>query len=316
MAYAIEAHGLHKSFQTHEAVCGVDLAIRQGELFALLGPNGAGKTTTIHMLTTLLLPDRGSAHICGYDVVHDAAAVRRHISVTGQFAALDESLTGMQNLMLFAELHGYNRKEARMLAEKLLESFNLVNAGGKTVGNYSGGMRRRLDLAAGVLSQPKVMFLDEPTTGLDPQSRRELWDVVRRLVNNGTTVLLTTQYLEEADQLADRIGFIAAGKIIAVGTPEQLKESIGGKMLTIRLKEGSDPADICRLIESEYGLEAHMDDNGSIVKLVAGEAILAHKVIGTLLDQSAMIEDFTLSEPILDDVYFALTANNGKESGS
>lgn len=311
MAYAIEAHGLRKSFQTHEAVRGVDLAIRQGELFALLGPNGAGKTTMIHMLTTLLRPDEGTASICGYDVVKDAAVVRRHISVTGQYAALDESLTGWQNLTLFAGLHGYSRKDAHALAEDLLKSFKLEDAGSRTVGTYSGGMRRRLDLAAAILPAPQVMFLDEPTTGLDPQSRRELWAAVRHLVKNGTTVLLTTQYLEEADQLADRIGFIAQGKVIAVGTPEQLKASIGGKTLTIRLAEGTDSAGICHLLANEHGLTAHSEEDGLTVKAAVPEAALAHAVIGNLISQGIMIDDFALSEPNLDDVYFALTPNRG-----
>lgn len=313
MAYAIEAHRLRKSFRTHEAVRGVDLAIRQGELFALLGPNGAGKTTTIHMLTTLLRPDEGTASICGYDVARDAAAVRRHISVTGQYAALDESLTGRQNLTLFAGLHGYSRKAARALAEELLDSFKLTEAAGRTVGTYSGGMRRRLDLAAGILSRPKVIFLDEPTTGLDPRSRLELWNAIRRLADDGTTVLLTTQYLEEADRLADRIGFIAEGRIIAVDTPERLKASVGGKTLTIRLAEGSDSANVCRLLATECGLEAHSDEDGRTVKAAVREAAPAHAGIGALLQLGVAIDDFALSEPTLDDVYFALTAGGGGE---
>ncbi|MGZ7443014.1 ATP-binding cassette domain-containing protein [Paenibacillus sp. TH7-28] len=316
MNFAIEAHNLRKSFRTHEAVRGVDLAIRQGELFALLGPNGAGKTTTIRLLTTLLRPDVGSARVCGCDVVLNAAEVRRRISVTGQYAALDEALTGVQNLTLFAGLHGYSRKEARALAAELLESFGLAEAGGRTVATYSGGMRRRLDLAAGILTQPEVLFLDEPTTELDPQSRHELWDMVRRLVKQGTTVLLTTQYLEEADRLADRIGFIAEGRIIAVGTPALLKASIGGKMLTIRLAAGTDPAGVCRLLASEHGLAGQPNEDGSIVKAAVQETGLAHAVIGTLLGYGAAIDDFTMGDPSLDDVFFALTAARGKEVSS
>jgi len=314
MAYAIEAKGLRKSFRGHEAVRGVDLAIRQGELFALLGANGAGKTTTLHMLTTLLRPDGGKAYICGSDVVAEAADVRRRISVTGQYAALDESLTGRQNLTLFAGLHGYSHKEAGLLVSELLESFGLGDAGDRTVGTYSGGMRRRLDLAAGILSEPEVMFLDEPTTGLDPQSRRELWDTVRRLVKKGTTVLLTTQYLEEADQLADRIGFIADGRVIAVGTPEQLKASTGGKTLTIRLAAETDPDEICRLFADELGLSAYTDEDGVAVKAAVREASLAHAAIGMLLERQTAIEDFALTVPSLDDVFFALTASSGKEA--
>lgn len=316
MNFAIEAHNLRKSFRTHEAVRGVDLAIRQGELFALLGPNGAGKTTTIRLLTTLLRPDGGSARVCGCDVVLDAAEVRRRISVTGQYAALDEALTGVQNLTLFAGLYGYSIKEARALAAELLESFGLTEAGGRPVATYSGGMRRRLDLAAGILSQPEVLFLDEPTTGLDPQSRHELWNMVRRLVKQGTTVLLTTQYLEEADRLADRIGFIAEGRIIAVGTPEQLKASSGGKTLTIRLAAGTDPAGVCGLLASEHGVAGQANEDGSIVKVAVQETGLAHAVIGTLLGHGAAIDDFTLGDPSLDDVFFALTATCGKEASS
>ncbi|MGF9914775.1 ATP-binding cassette domain-containing protein [Paenibacillus ehimensis] len=316
MAYAIEAQNLRKSFRMHEAVRGVDLSIRQGELFALLGPNGAGKTTTIHMLTTLLRPDAGSARVCGHDVVESPDEVRKRISVTGQYAALDEALTGIQNLTLFAGLHGYSHKEARTLAAELIESFGLAEAGSRTVGTYSGGMRRRLDLAAGILSRPEVLFLDEPTTGLDPQSRHELWELVCRLVKQGTTVLLTTQYLEEADQLADRIGFIAEGRIIAVGTPGQLKASTGGKMLTIRLVSGTDPADVCRLLASEHGLTAQPAGDEPIVKVAVQETALAHSVIGTLLRHAVTVDGFALDEPSLDDVFFALTAAHGKEAAS
>ena len=316
MAYAIEAHDLRKSFQAQEAVRGVDLAVRQGEVFALLGPNGAGKTTTIRMLTTLLRPDGGTARVCGCDIVKEADEARKRIGVTGQYAALDESLTGWQNIMLFAGLRGYSRKEARALAAELLESFGLAEAGGRTVGTYSGGMRRRLDLAVGILSQPEALFLDEPTAGLDPQSRHELWEAVRRLAKTGTTVLLTTQYLEEADRLADRIGFIAQGRIVAVGTPAQLKASAGGKTLTIRLAAGTDLADVCRLLASEHGLAGQPDADGRVVKAAVREAALAHAAVGTLLGSAAAIDDFALSEPSLDDVFFALTAAYGKEAAS
>lgn len=315
MTYAIEAEGLRKSFRTHEAVRGVDLSIRQGELFALLGPNGAGKTTTIQMLTTLLRPDGGSARVSGYDVVANAGEVRKRICVTGQYAALDEALTGIQNLRLFAGLHGYSRKEARMIAAELIESFGLAEAGIRPVGTYSGGMRRRLDLAVGILSQPEVIFLDEPTTGLDPKSRYELWELVRHLVKQGTTVLLTTQYLEEADQLADRIGFITQGRVISVGTPDQLKASIGGKKLIIRLSERNDWAVVSHLLQSEYGLTGQLDENGLQIKLAVHEVSLAHAIIGTLLNRAVAIHDYSLSEPSLDDVFFALT-NAEKKGGS
>lgn len=313
MTYAIEAQNLRKQFGSQEVVRGVNLTVRPGELFALLGPNGAGKTTTIHMLTTLLRPDGGFARIFGSDAVTDADEVRSLISVTGQYAALDESLTGSQNLMLFAGLYGYTRRKSRLLAAELLEAFGLQEAGGRTVGAYSGGMRRRLDLAVGILSRPQVLFLDEPTSGLDPQSRHEVWETIRLLVKQGTTVLLTTQYLEEADQLADRVGFIANGKLTAVGTPEELKASVGGKIVTIRLKSETAAGDACRLIHAEYELNVQHEQGSSTVKLAVQHAAAAHEVIGTLFYNKAAVADFMLSDPSLDDVFFALTAAAGKE---
>ncbi|QTH46226.1 ATP-binding cassette domain-containing protein [Cohnella sp. LGH] len=314
MTIAIEAQNLRKSFRGREAVRGVDLSIRKGELFALLGPNGAGKSTTIHMLTTLLRPDAGSARVCGWDVSNSPDEVRKRIGATGQFAALDEALTGRQNLVLFAGLYGYSSKAARMTAAELLAEFGLTEAADRTVDTYSGGMRRRLDLAAGILSQPEALFLDEPTTGLDPKSRHELWEAVRRLAQQGTTVLLTTQYLEEADRLADRIGFIADGRIVAIDTPERLKSLVGGKTLTIRLAEGSDPGSVCSLLAVERGLTVQPCGECQTLKLSIPEASLAHSVIATLLQHSAAVVDFALGEPSLDDVYFALTSGRCKEA--
>jgi daunorubicin resistance ABC transporter ATP-binding subunit len=314
MELAIETRGLRKIFGKQEAVRGLDLAVRSGELFALLGPNGAGKTTTIRMLTTLLRPDGGTARVCGYDVVKEAGGVRARISVTGQYAALDESLTGRQNLMLFAGLYGYARKDAKRIADELLARFGLADAGGRTVGAYSGGMRRRLDLAVGLLPQPKVMFLDEPTTGLDPQSRRELRETVRGLKRQGMTVLLTTQYLEEADQLADRVGFIADGRLVAVGTPAELKARYGGKTLTVRLAEGADPAGVCRLLKEAFGLESRREEDGRIVKTSVRNAETAHAAVGALLGGRMEVEDFALGEPSLEEVYFALNQAYAKEA--
>lgn len=317
MTLAIEAQGLRKSFGAFDAVRGVDLSIRHGDVFALLGPNGAGKTTTINMLTTLLRPDAGTVRVCGYDVALHPDEVRRRISVTGQFAALDEALTGLQNLTLFAGLYGYSRKEVRTLAAELLDSFGLADAAGRTVGAYSGGMRRRLDLAAGILSRPEVLFLDEPTTGLDPQSRHDLWATVRRLAKEGTTVLLTTQYLEEADQLADRIGFIAEGQIIAVGTASQLKAATGGQTLTVRLTSDADTASICRLLADEHGLAGQTEDDGRMVRFTVQQAASAHSAVGTLLRHApAAVDSFAVGEPSLDDVYFALTTNRDKAAAS
>lgn len=313
MTYAIEARNLRKQFGSQEVVRGINLTVKPGELFALLGPNGAGKTTTIHMLTTLLRPDGGFARIFGSDTVTEADEVRNRISVTGQYAALDETLTGSQNLMLFAGLYGYTRRKSRLLAEELLEAFGLQEAGERVVGTYSGGMRRRLDLAVGILSQPQVLFLDEPTTGLDPLSRRELWEKIRLLVKQGTTVLLTTQYLEEADQLADRIGFITNGKLIAVGTPDELKASVGGKIVTIQLDSETAARDACGLIHAEHDLNVQHEQGSSTVKLAVPHAAAAHEVIGTLFYTKAAVADFMLSDPSLDDVYFALTAASGEE---
>ena len=219
---AIEASGLVKTFGTTRAVDGVDLAVRQGAVYGVLGPNGAGKTTTIRMLATLLLPDGGSAHILGHDVVSEAATVRGLVSLTGQMASVDEDLTGRENLILLGRLLGYGRGRAKGRADELLDAFELADAGGRQVKTYSGGMRRRLDLAASIVVTPRLMFLDEPTTGLDPRSRNQVWDIVRALVAQGTTVLLCTQYLDEADQLADGIAVIDRGRVIAEGTRADL----------------------------------------------------------------------------------------------
>ena len=232
---AIEASGLVKSFGDTRAVDGVDLAVRQGSVYGVLGPNGAGKTTTIRMLATLLRPDAGSARVMGHDIVEEADAVRGVVSLTGQLASVDEDLTGRENLILIGRLLGYKRAQAKARATELLEAFDLVEAAGKQVKNYSGGMRRRLDIAASIVVTPELMFLDEPTTGLDPRSRNQVWDIIRELAAAGTTILLCTQYLDEADQLAEGIAVIDRGKVIAEGTPAQLKASVGSGTLRVRL---------------------------------------------------------------------------------
>ncbi len=224
---AIEAEGLAKSFGDTRAVDGVDLSVAQGAVYGVLGPNGAGKTTTIRMLATLLAPDAGRASVLGHDIVSEADTVRSLVSLTGQLASVDEDLTGRENLVLMARLLGHDRAGARVRGNELLEAFGLADAANRQVKNYSGGMRRRLDIAASIVVTPRLMFLDEPTTGLDPRSRNQVWDIVRALVGQGTTVLLCTQYLEEADQLADRIAVIDHGRVIAEGTPAQLKASVG-----------------------------------------------------------------------------------------
>lgn len=309
MSYAIETNDLRKSFHGNEVVKGIRLRVRKGELFALLGPNGAGKTTTIHMLSTLLKPDGGTAVVVGYDVAGSAGEVRKKISVTGQFAALDEGLSGLQNLLMIARLYGFSRKEARSIAEELIQSFGLSEAKERTVESYSGGMRRRLDIAAGIITRPELIFLDEPTTGLDPQSRKQVWEVVRMLLKTGTTVLLTTQYLEEADQLADRIAVIDKGRIIAEGTPHELKASIGGKTLTIRLKEGADREMIGRLIMEHHQLEVIQDEDPLVVRIAVKEALQASQAIHTLAVHDVSIAHFSLGEPTMDEVFLALTGS-------
>src|SRR5215472_13839913 len=232
---AIETEGLVKRFGKTNALAGLDLSVPRGSVFGLLGPNGAGKTTAVRVLATLLRPDAGSARVLGSDVVADAADVRRRIGLTGQYAALDDYLTGRANLVMIGELSRLSRREARRRADGLMEQFDLTHAAGRAVKTYSGGMRRRLDLAASLIGRPELLFLDEPTTGLDPRSRTVLWDIIRELAAEGRTLLLTTQYLEEADQLADHIAVVDAGRVIAEGTSDQLKATIGGERIEVTL---------------------------------------------------------------------------------
>ena len=250
---AIEATGLVKSFGDTRAVDGVDLAVRRGSVYGVLGPNGAGKTTTIRMLATLIRPDAGSARVLGHDIVDEADAVRGAVSLTGQLASVDEDLTGRENLILLGRLLGLKRPAAKDRADELLEAFGLSEAAGRLVKNYSGGMRRRLDIAASIVVTPELMFLDEPTTGLDPRSRNQVWDIIRALVAEGTTILLCTQYLEEADQLAEGIAVIDHGKVIAEGTPGQLKASVGSGALHVRLLDPEQRPEAEQVLRRELG---------------------------------------------------------------
>ncbi len=313
MPYAIEATDLRKSFKGHQAVDGLHLRVEQGELFALLGPNGAGKTTTVNILSTLLKPDGGTARVAGYDAAKNAGEVRRRISVTGQFAALDEGLSGLQNMMLIARLQGYSAREARSIAERLVHAFGLEEAKNRTVQHYSGGMRRRLDIAAGIVSRPEVLFLDEPTTGLDPESRLGIWESIRSLLKRGTTVLLTTQYLEEADRLADRVAVMDGGKIVAEGTPTALKASIGGKTLKIRLENPSGLERVRRLLADHLKLAAHPGDDPHDVRIPVTDAGLAGQAIHLLSSHNVALNDFGLDEPSLDEVFLSLTASRRSE---
>jgi ABC-2 type transport system ATP-binding protein len=306
---AIETKGLVKVFGENRAVDGIDLQVPAGTVYGVLGPNGAGKTTAVKMLATLLRPDGGEARVFGHDVVREPDAVRARVSLTGQYASVDEDLTGTENLVLLARLLGYSKPSARKRAGLLLESFGLSDAAGRQVKHYSGGMRRRIDIAASILGTPDLLFLDEPTTGLDPQSRSALWDEVERLAReDGVTVFLTTQYLEEADVLADRVGIIDRGKIVAEGTPEELKREIGGDSVEAI---PADPHDLERAtaVLSHFGEPAAHSPKGAAVRLRQGaEQLVA--IVRALDDEGIAVAHLQLHSPSLDDVFLAKTGRS------
>ncbi len=309
MEPAIETTGLVKSFGDARAVDGVDLQVARGSVYGVLGPNGAGKTTTIRMLATLLRPDGGSARVLGYDVVTEADAVRERISLTGQLASVDEELTGHENLVLLARLLGYKGKRAGGRAEELLTAFGLSEAAGRLVKHYSGGMRRRLDIAASIVVTPELMFLDEPTTGLDPRSRNQVWDIVRALVAQGTTVLLCTQYLDEADQLADRIAVIDRGRVIAEGTPGQLKASVGQNTLHVRLVEPEHRAEARRLLARGLDAPVQLEGDPAALSVSVADAERAAEALAELGREGVPVAGFSLGQPSLDEVFLALTGH-------
>jgi daunorubicin/doxorubicin transport system ATP-binding protein len=309
---AIEATGLVKAFGETRAVDGVDLAVRRGSVYGVLGPNGAGKTTTIRMLATLLHPDEGSARVLGHDIVDDANAVRGLVSLTGQMASVDEDLTGRENLILLGRLLGLKRDRAKARASELLEGFGLTDAAGRLAKNYSGGMRRRLDIAASLVVTPEVMFLDEPTTGLDPRSRNQVWDIIRALVAGGTTILLCTQYLDEADQLADGIAVIDHGKVIAEGTPGQLKASIGSGALHVRLLDPEQRPEAERVLSHELGT-VHLEPDPSALSVSCADADRAAEALAELSRAGVGIADFSVGQPSLDEVFLALTGRPAEE---
>jgi ABC-2 type transport system ATP-binding protein len=309
---AIEASGLVKSFGQTRAVDGVDLAVRAGSVYGVLGPNGAGKTTTIRMLATLLRPDAGSARVLGYDIVSEADAVRGVVSLTGQLASVDEDLTGRENLVLLGRLLGLKRAAARARAAELLEAFGIADAAGRLVKHYSGGMRRRLDIAASLVVTPQVMFLDEPTTGLDPRSRNQVWDIIRALVAGGTTILLCTQYLDEADQLADGIAVIDHGTVIAEGTPAQLKRSIGSGALQVRLLDPDQRPDAERVLMQELG-SVHLEPDPAALSVPCPDAERAAEAVAELARAGLRIAEFSLGQPSLDEVFLALTGHPAEE---
>src|SRR5918998_436961 len=304
---AIEATGLVKSFGDTRAVDGVDLSVRRGSVYAVLGPNGAGKTTTIRMLATLLRPDDGKARVFGHDVVREADEVRSRVSLTGQFASVDEDLTGFENLVLLARLLGYSRAQARARAGELLEAFGLSEAAGRQVKNYSGGMQRRLDIAASIVVTPDLMFLDEPTAGLDPRSRHQVWEIVRALVAGGTTVLLTTQYLDEADQLADRIAVIDRGKVIAEGTSGELKASVGSGALYVRLRDPEARPEAERVLSQALGVAVRLDSDPAGLSARVSDPERVAQALAELTRSGVAVTDFALGQPSLDEVFLALT---------
>ncbi|TDC45398.1 ATP-binding cassette domain-containing protein [Jiangella ureilytica] len=311
---AIETRGLKKSFGKTHAVAGVDLAVNAGGVYGVLGPNGAGKTTTIRMLATLLRPDAGEAQVLGYDVVRDAQAVRSMVGLTGQFASVDEDLTGVENLLLLARLLGYSRRRGRERAADLLDAFGLAEAADRQVKKYSGGMRRRIDIAASLVVTPELIFLDEPTTGLDPRSRNQVWEIVRGMVAEGATVLLTTQYLDEADQLADRIAVIDRGKVVAEGSSGQLKASVGAGSLHVRLRAPEQRAEAERVLAA--ALEVQVEPSADPVALSAriSDPERVARSLAELSRGGIDVTEFALGQPSLDEVFLALTGHAAEET--
>ncbi len=312
-ALAIEASGLVKSFGDTKAVDGVDLSVRSGSVYGVLGPNGAGKTTTIRMLATLLRPDAGSARIFGHDIVAEADEVRGLVSLTGQLASVDEDLTGWENLVLIGRLLGMKRPAAKARATELLEAFGIAEAGGRLVKNFSGGMRRRLDISASIVVTPQLMFLDEPTTGLDPRSRNQVWDIIRTLVAEGTTILLCTQYLEEADQLAEGIAVIDHGKVIAEGTPAQLKASVGAGALKVRLLDPEQRPEAESVLARELGAAVHREADPAALSAPCADADRAAEALAGLARSGIGIGDFSVGQPSLDEVFLALTGHPAED---
>ncbi|MER7875973.1 ATP-binding cassette domain-containing protein [Streptomyces solisilvae] len=316
MDIAIEAEGIRKRYGGHEALRGVDLSVPAGTLLGILGPNGAGKTTTVRVLATLLEADEGRASVAGYDVRAQPREVRRRIGLTGQYAALDERLTGRENLQLIGVLHRLGRRGAKARAEALLDRLDLGQVAERPVKTYSGGTRRRLDLAASLIADPKVLFLDEPTTGLDPTSRLVLWDMIREQLADGVTVLMTTQYLEEADQLADRIAVIDGGRVIADGTSDELKAKVGGERLEVTVREDAAiPAAVSALREVT-AMEPAVEEHGRMVSVSLRDQLKTVAEAASALDAAQVRPiGFAVRRPSLDDVFLALTGGTTGEEG-
>jgi ABC-2 type transport system ATP-binding protein len=309
---AVHAQALVKIFDDNPAVNGVDLEIPAGGIYGVLGPNGAGKTTTIRMLTTLLKPDRGSAKIFGYDIVKDSRMVRRLIGVTGQYASVDEKLSATENLIIFSRLLGLSSREAKRKAVDLLEEFGLTEAAKRPLAKYSGGMRRRLDLAASLIARPPLIFLDEPTTGLDPRTRNQMWNTIRRLVRDGSTVVLTTQYLDEADQLAGRIAVIDHGKVIAEGTPAQLKAKIGTASLELVLADNENLQQAKEIIQQMLMAGAHVAANNTITASMVDAEVITDLLLA-LRNAHIGLSTVSVKSPTLDEVFLTLTGQPAEQ---
>jgi daunorubicin/doxorubicin transport system ATP-binding protein len=321
--YAVEAEGLVRTFGETRALDGLDLRVPTGAVYGLLGPNGAGKTTAVRVLATLLRPDDGRARVFGHDVITEADAVRSRVSLTGQFASVDEDLTGLENLTLLGRLLGYAKPAAKERAAQLLAAFGLADAAERQVKKYSGGMRRRLDIAASILNTPDVLFLDEPTTGLDPRSRNQVWEIVRLLVDHGTTVLLTTQYLDEADHLAGRIAVVDHGRVIAEGTPGELKASVGSGSVHLRLRDSGQRDQAQRVLASalETTVQPQSDPFALTARVTGGAALSgsaaggddfaaseqASRALHALAAAGIVVDNFSFGQPSLDEVFLALT---------
>jgi oleandomycin transport system ATP-binding protein len=314
MAYAIEAEGLVKRYGETTALAGVDLAVRPGTVLGLLGPNGAGKTTAVRVLATLLRPDSGVAKVGGYDVVREASRVRELIGLTGQYASVDEELTGFENLVLIGRLLELPRRDAKRRATELLDRFQLGDAAGRVARTYSGGMRRRLDLAASLISRPAVLFLDEPTTGLDPYSRGDVWALIRGLTADGATVLLTTQYLDEADRLANEIAVIDHGRVIATGTSAELKAKIGGRTLAVRPTDIRDVPAVTAIVAEVTSAEPSQDVDDGLVSVPVDDSAVLPIVVRRLEEADIPVTEFALRLASLDEVFLALTGHPSKEN--
>ncbi|CAL99772.1 oleandomycin transport system ATP-binding protein [Saccharopolyspora erythraea NRRL 2338] len=310
MSFAIQAEGLVKRFGSTTALAGVDLEVPAGSIRGVLGPNGAGKTTAVRILATLLRPDAGRAVVAGHDVLRHPVAVRNRIGLAGQYASVDEELTGTENLVLIGRLLEMTRRDARARAAELLDRFGLTDAGGRAIKTYSGGMRRRLDLAASLVGRPEVLYLDEPTTGLDPRSRNQVWDMVRALSGEGVTVLLTTQYLEEADQLADRISVIDRGRVVADGRADELKRRTGGQTLQVRPSALADLATVRTILAELTGAQPKVDDDSGLLTAPVDDPVLLSTLVRRLDDAGITADELALRLPSLDEVFLAITGES------